>query len=91
MDPRHHGQSRPCRYLSKRPKMAFMHLVIIHSLNHRMGTEDWILYHANSKPGQGCGNDRSPRAQKIGWKKDGSPDFGIPLKEGLPLDMPSGN
>jgi GH43 family beta-xylosidase len=55
------------------------------------GTEDWILYHANSKPGQGCGNDRSPRAQKFGWKKDGSPDFGVPLKEGVPLDIPSEN
>jgi GH43 family beta-xylosidase len=53
------------------------------------GTEDWILYHANSKPGQGCGNDRSPRAQKFGWKKDGSPDFGIPVKEGTAITAPS--
>lgn len=53
------------------------------------GTEDWILYHANSKPGQGCGNDRSPRAQKFGWKKDGSPDFGIPLKEDTAIAVPS--
>lgn len=55
------------------------------------GTEDWILYHANSKPGQGCGNERSPRAQKFSWKKDGSPDFGVPLKEGVVLAAPSGN
>jgi GH43 family beta-xylosidase len=55
------------------------------------GTQDWILYHANSKPGQGCGNERSPRAQKFSWKKDGSPDFGVPLKEGVVLAAPSGN
>jgi GH43 family beta-xylosidase len=53
------------------------------------GNEDWILYHANSKPGQGCGNDRSPRAQKFSWKKDGSPDFGIPVKEGTAITAPS--
>ena len=27
------------------------------------GNEDWILYHANSEAGQGCGRMRSPRAQ----------------------------
>lgn len=53
------------------------------------GTEDWILYHANSKPGEGCGNKRSPRAQKFTWKKDGTPDFGIPVKVGVPLAIPS--
>ena len=31
------------------------------------GKEDWILYHANSEPGQGCGKQRSPRAQKFTW------------------------
>ncbi|WP_184545471.1 family 43 glycosylhydrolase [Mucilaginibacter sp. FT3.2] len=53
------------------------------------GTEDWILYHANSKPGEGCGDKRSPRAQKFGWKKDGSPDFGVPLKDGITITAPS--
>ena len=33
------------------------------------GTEDWILYHANSQPGQGCGRERSPRAQKFTWER----------------------
>jgi len=54
------------------------------------GKEDWILYHANSKPGQGCGKQRSPRAQKFTWKADGTPDFGVPLKTGTPLQIPSG-
>lgn len=53
------------------------------------GKEDWILYHANSKMGQGCGGFRSPRAQKINWKKDGTPDFGIPVKENQPIIVPS--
>jgi GH43 family beta-xylosidase len=41
--------------------------------------EDWILYHANDTPGQGCGRFRSPRAQRFTWNKDGSPNFGVPL------------
>jgi GH43 family beta-xylosidase len=55
------------------------------------GKEDYILYHANSKPGQGCGGFRSPRAQKFRWNKDGSPNFGVPVKEGEILAVPSGN
>ena len=53
------------------------------------GKENWILYHANSAPGQGCGRFRSPRAQKFIWKKDGSPDFGEPLSTDIPLAIPS--
>jgi GH43 family beta-xylosidase len=40
---------------------------------------DWILYHANSKSGQGCGWHRAPRAQPFTWKEDGTPDFGKPV------------
>jgi GH43 family beta-xylosidase len=54
------------------------------------GKEDYILYHANSKPGQGCGGFRSPRAQKFTWNKDGTPNFGVPVKEGEVLPAPSG-
>lgn len=54
------------------------------------GKEDWILYHANSAPGQGCGKDRSPRAQKFTWNSDGTPNFGTPLKTNEPIPMPSG-
>ncbi|HTN35896.1 MAG TPA: glycoside hydrolase family 43 protein [Arachidicoccus sp.] len=55
------------------------------------GKQDWIIYHANDKPGQGCGNYRSPRMQQFHWKADGNPDFGIPVKKGIALPVPSGN
>ena len=53
------------------------------------GKEDWILYHANSQPGQGCGGFRSPRAQKFTWNKEGLPEFGIPVSEKTWLTVPS--
>jgi GH43 family beta-xylosidase len=56
----------------------------------RDGKEDWILYHANANPGDGCGNKRTPRAQKFTWNKDGSPNFGTPIKTGTALTVPSG-
>jgi GH43 family beta-xylosidase len=52
------------------------------------GKEDWILYHANSASGQGCGAHRSPRAQKFTWNKDGTPCFGEPLSTGVSLPLP---
>jgi GH43 family beta-xylosidase len=55
------------------------------------GTEDWMLYHANPQPGQGCGSHRSPRAQRFTWNADGTPDFGRPLGLGLPVPRPSGD
>ncbi len=54
------------------------------------GKEDWFLYHANANPGDGCGGKRAPRAQKITWNKDGTPNFGIPLKDGILMQKPSG-
>ncbi len=54
------------------------------------GKENYILYHANSEPGQGCGSHRSPRAQKFTWNADGSPNFGEPVAEGVTLPVPSG-
>ena len=53
------------------------------------GKEDWILYHANNEPGQGCGKHRSPRAQKFTWNADGIPQFGEPVKDGMALQVPS--
>ena len=53
------------------------------------GKEDWILYHANSQPGQGCGRQRSPRAQKFTWNSDGTPNFGEPVKENTAIPVPS--
>lgn len=54
------------------------------------GSEDWLLFHANSKPGQGCGTFRSPRAQPIEWRGDGTPDLGQALPPGTPIQAPSG-
>ncbi|WP_044517645.1 family 43 glycosylhydrolase [Hymenobacter sp. DG25B] len=54
------------------------------------GTQDWILYHANSQPGQGCGSQRSPRMQPFSWNPDGSPNFGSPQPAGRALPRPSG-
>ncbi len=54
------------------------------------GTEDWILYHANDNPNDGCGNKRKPRAQKIGWTDDDMPIFGVPISTDSLLVKPSG-
>ncbi|MDO7877084.1 glycoside hydrolase family 43 protein [Hymenobacter sp. ASUV-10] len=54
------------------------------------GTQDWLLYHANSLAGQGCGDLRSPRIQPITWRADGTPDFGVPAAVGQPLPRPAG-
>jgi GH43 family beta-xylosidase len=53
------------------------------------GKEHWILYHANSASGQGCGRFRSPRAQMFTWKNDGTPDFGEPVKQDIAIPVPS--
>ncbi|MET4082132.1 GH43 family beta-xylosidase [Pedobacter sp. UYP30] len=53
------------------------------------GKEDWILYHANSEAGQGCGITRSPRAQKFTWDKKGFPVFGKPVKTSQVLAIPA--
>ncbi len=50
--------------------------------------KDWIVYHANSKPGQGCGDARSPRAQPFTWNPDGTPNFGTPVSLDTPLPRP---
>jgi GH43 family beta-xylosidase len=54
------------------------------------GTEDWILYHANPGPGQGCGGKRSPRMQRFSWTADGFPDFGTPVSLDEQIDVPAG-
>lgn len=54
------------------------------------GSEYWILYHANDAPGEGCGEDRSPRMQPFHWNEDGTPDFGVPVKTGVAMAVPSG-
>ncbi|MGI4864911.1 MAG: glycoside hydrolase family 43 protein [Janthinobacterium lividum] len=54
------------------------------------GKQNWILYHANDEPGQGCGRFRSPRMQPFTWHADGTPDFGQPVPVGQELAQPSG-
>lgn len=54
------------------------------------GTEDWIVYHANSSTSGGCDMNRSTRAQKFTWNADGTPNFGVPVALGTQLPVPSG-
>ena len=54
------------------------------------GTQDWIIYHANSNPGQGCGDVRKPRMQQFTWNADGTPNFGTPIGIGVATARPSG-
>jgi len=54
------------------------------------GREDWILYHANPEPHQGCDGHRSPRAQPFTWNPNGTPNFGVPVSLDTALPKPSG-
>ncbi|MFD4509200.1 family 43 glycosylhydrolase [Streptomyces sp. NPDC058457] len=54
------------------------------------GTQNWIVYHANSAANGGCGNNRTTRAQQFTWNADGTPDFGTPVALGTSLAEPSG-
>ena len=56
----------------------------------RDGKEYWIIYHANSAAGQGCGDARNPRIQKFTWNADGTPNFGSPSAINTPIKVPSG-
>ena len=53
------------------------------------GNEDWIIYHGKNQSSGDCAK-RSTRTQKITWKKDGTPDFGIPVSTQMKLQKPSG-
>lgn len=54
------------------------------------GKVDWILYHANAGPHEGCANHRTPRAQPFTWKANGTPDFGTPASTKTHFIWPSG-
>lgn len=54
------------------------------------GKEWWILYHANTQAGQGCGDVRNPRMQSFTWNADGTPNFGQPVRVNAKLKKPSG-
>ena len=48
----------------------------------------WIVYHANTNPGEGCGNKRTLRMQPFTWNADGSPNFGEPAQINTPIPLP---
>jgi GH43 family beta-xylosidase len=54
------------------------------------GQQNWILYHANPEPHEGCGGQRSPRAQPFTWNSDGTPNFGRPVPLAEPIPKPPG-
>lgn len=54
------------------------------------GTEDWIVYHANSSSSGGCDMTRTPRIQRFAWNDDGTPNFGSPVSTDADLIVPSG-
>ena len=54
------------------------------------GTEDWIIYHANSNSGEGCADKRNIRIQKFSFNTDGTPSFGAPVKTGVAITVPAG-
>ncbi|MFN2457274.1 MAG: family 43 glycosylhydrolase [Chitinophagaceae bacterium] len=56
----------------------------------RDGTEDWMIYHANTNTGEGCGERRNIRMQKFTWNASGIPVFGEPVKINIPIPVPSG-
>jgi GH43 family beta-xylosidase len=56
----------------------------------RDGKQQWLLYHANSSAGQGCGDARSPRMQQFSWDKNGAPSFGSPAGIHSPIPKPGG-
>ena len=53
------------------------------------GTEDWVVYHANPAPGQGCAQQRTTRIQKITWNGD-TPVIGTATAPGVPVTRPGG-
>jgi len=54
------------------------------------GTENWIIYHANSGPGMKCTAKRAPHIQRFGWSAAGWPEFGEPVAEDKPIRVPAG-
>jgi GH43 family beta-xylosidase len=55
------------------------------------GKEDWMVYHANASADGGCDGRRQTRVQKINWKADGTPDFGVPVSNAEAIPAPSGD
>jgi GH43 family beta-xylosidase len=56
----------------------------------RDGSENWIIYHANTNSGEGCGEKRNIRMQEFQWAADGTPVFGEPVNINTSLPVPAG-
>src|SRR5690606_31156698 len=54
------------------------------------GKEHWIIYHANSSSGEGCGPARSIRMQEFTYNSTGMPVFGEPVATGMKIEKPAG-
>jgi GH43 family beta-xylosidase len=54
------------------------------------GTENWIIYHANSNTNEECSTKRNIRIQKFTFNTAGVPVFSEPVATGLKMDKPSG-
>jgi len=54
------------------------------------GTEDWFVYHAKTTD-RYTYEGRTGRAQRITWRPDGSPDFGVPLPLTADIPVPAGD
>ncbi|WP_232824768.1 family 43 glycosylhydrolase [Algibacillus agarilyticus] len=54
------------------------------------GSEEWLIYHGNSSPTDGCSGTRSTRAQPFTWSENGLPNFGEPIMDKQALAVPSG-
>jgi GH43 family beta-xylosidase len=73
---------------------VFADTTVIHGVGHASfttspdGAEDWIAYH--TKVSTTPGWNRVVRLQRFGWKPDGSPEFGTPVPDGVPVPAPSG-
>ncbi len=52
------------------------------------GREDWMVYHAKSKPEEGWG-DRQVHIQRFTWDAGGYPVFGEPVGPGREIPVPS--
>lgn len=81
---------------SKNPEPVFQKTTSVFGPGHNGffmspdGSENWIVYHGNSKSTQGCGDTRAVRMQKFDWKPDGTPNFGEPAAPSQVINPPAG-
>lgn len=54
------------------------------------GSENWIIYHANSNSGDGCSSKRNTRMQSFTFSDNGAPNFGEPVAVDKAIDKPAG-